>query len=526
VSRRGGSNRRGLRIPASPAAAGPAPPAGIVVDGLTFHLDASDPASYPGTGTTWTDLISSGNLTFTAQPGYRAAPGFVNFNSALAGGNIATGSFAAVSSITKGALEIWFRWKTTQSAASGTLMTTVDGAGNWVHLGQASAGESFEFFNNAPAGVNYLAMDYMNAAGSKYLRDNEWHQIVVVVTGGGAPDPTTIYLDGALVPPIAAGTGVQYRHGSNASEVLWNAAGVTLGRLQPPPAATYKYTSDIAIIRMYDRDGVVGSSASFSAAEVAQNYSVDGPKFQTFYPDTIDKLTLWLDPDDASTRTMAGLNVSVLTDKAFAVPAAQAAGATGPTIASVGGRNWMQFNGTSQNLLLTHSGGSSLIMDNLATSKDYEVHVVMRADVAAGTDATNAYKNDQAFGGSSGYWGLYAKRGGTVNDVILQAQQYAVPKEGIDWATVATAGVGVKHVLGASQGSGVFYSYLDGAADSVGGTASGGMTYTNNQIRFGGGVWGPYYEGLIGEVLVFNEPLTVSERNDVLDYLRTKWGTP
>ena len=34
--------------------------AGIVTDGLVLNLDAGDPASYPGSGTTWTDLSATG----------------------------------------------------------------------------------------------------------------------------------------------------------------------------------------------------------------------------------------------------------------------------------------------------------------------------------------------------------------------------------------------------------------------------------------------------------------------------------
>ena len=34
---------------------------GIVTDGLKLWLDASNPASYPGTGTTWFDLSGNGN---------------------------------------------------------------------------------------------------------------------------------------------------------------------------------------------------------------------------------------------------------------------------------------------------------------------------------------------------------------------------------------------------------------------------------------------------------------------------------
>ena len=46
------------------AAAGPS----YVTDGLTLYVDANNPASYPGTGTTWTDLSGGGrNLTIGNQ---------------------------------------------------------------------------------------------------------------------------------------------------------------------------------------------------------------------------------------------------------------------------------------------------------------------------------------------------------------------------------------------------------------------------------------------------------------------------
>jgi hypothetical protein len=33
----------------------------IVTDGLVLALDAGNPKSYPGSGTTWTDLSGNGN---------------------------------------------------------------------------------------------------------------------------------------------------------------------------------------------------------------------------------------------------------------------------------------------------------------------------------------------------------------------------------------------------------------------------------------------------------------------------------
>jgi len=51
-----------------------APTSGIIADGLQLYLDAGNAASYPGSGTTWTDLSGNGrNGTLTPSTG---GPGF------------------------------------------------------------------------------------------------------------------------------------------------------------------------------------------------------------------------------------------------------------------------------------------------------------------------------------------------------------------------------------------------------------------------------------------------------------------
>jgi hypothetical protein len=48
----------------------------IVTSGLVMHLDAGKPASYPGSGTTWTDLTGNGNdATLSNGPTYDSANG-------------------------------------------------------------------------------------------------------------------------------------------------------------------------------------------------------------------------------------------------------------------------------------------------------------------------------------------------------------------------------------------------------------------------------------------------------------------
>ncbi len=49
----------------------------IVSDGLVFYVDAGNSKSYPGSGTTWTDLIGSADGTLTNGPTYSSANGGV-----------------------------------------------------------------------------------------------------------------------------------------------------------------------------------------------------------------------------------------------------------------------------------------------------------------------------------------------------------------------------------------------------------------------------------------------------------------
>jgi hypothetical protein len=52
------------------------PGEGILTNGLILHLDAGQSASYPGSGTTWTDLSTSGNNgTLTNGPTFDSADG-------------------------------------------------------------------------------------------------------------------------------------------------------------------------------------------------------------------------------------------------------------------------------------------------------------------------------------------------------------------------------------------------------------------------------------------------------------------
>lgn len=511
MKRRPGANRREIRLPTSPPAAGGGGGGGIVTDGLALHLDASDASSYPGTGAVWTDLVDpSKAVTFGSDPTFVSDPGYLN----LQGNNIASGTNANIASITEGAIEVWFRWKVNSAQTLGTLLST---GGNWYHLGQASGGayaEAFEFYNGST-----LAMQYVDTGGLQHLKDSQWHQLVTVVTGGGATDPTTIYLDGVVIPPISGGVGVEYRAGSNASTGVWNNAQLYVGAL----GASLPYNNDIAIVRMYDRSA--GGDPSFSAAEVAQNYAAESTKFAAWKPDHISSLTLWIDPSDASTvTTAAGGEVTEVFDKAHAADRASFkapfGSPNGPSVVTDGGINWLGFTPSDSLVGKKVAGANSWLRDDVFSGNTYETHIVLKPTAVPSQNAANPWQNNGVGpSDSSGYFGMYVKDVGGAP--FVQPYNYSTRNTYGGFALP----VGDKAIAGHSRDAAAVTNYKDGAATgaaltaltSIGGGGSG-------TLELGIGSSGQHFEGQIGEILFFNQELSTSDRDDLTAYLKAKWG--
>lgn len=51
----------------------------IVNDGLIFYVDSINTRSYPGSGTTWTDMVGRKSGTLTNGPTFNSG-GYINFN--------------------------------------------------------------------------------------------------------------------------------------------------------------------------------------------------------------------------------------------------------------------------------------------------------------------------------------------------------------------------------------------------------------------------------------------------------------
>ena len=99
----------------------------LVTDGLVLALDAANTVSYPGSGTTWTDLSGSGNNgTLTNGPTFNSA----NFGSLVFDGVNDYVSLPANSINTNADLTLNF-WNKTSSTSSGsrTLLGVPSGTG-------------------------------------------------------------------------------------------------------------------------------------------------------------------------------------------------------------------------------------------------------------------------------------------------------------------------------------------------------------------------------------------------------------
>ena len=70
----------------------------IVTDGLVFYVDAGNSNSYPGSGTTWTDLVGSNDSTLTNGPTFDSGNGgsivFDGTNDYVNVSNISTNDFS------------------------------------------------------------------------------------------------------------------------------------------------------------------------------------------------------------------------------------------------------------------------------------------------------------------------------------------------------------------------------------------------------------------------------------------------
>lgn len=227
----------------------------ITTAGLVINLDAGNRASYPGSGTTWTDLTgNSRNATLINGPTFNSANGgSIQFTSASSHyadiANTANSTFDFAN--TTFTVDTWINLSTI--GTPGTVITKALEVGGW-GMQIDSAGKLYIAVKDGTTGAYPLSWVAATA-----FTTNTWYNIVSIYTTNtsvGASNTATVYLNGATFsgtnsPTTSAGYGGE------------PAKPIQLGRRAPAASPLY-INGKIAAIKIYNR--------GLTADEVFKNY--------------------------------------------------------------------------------------------------------------------------------------------------------------------------------------------------------------------------------------------------------------
>jgi Concanavalin A-like lectin/glucanases superfamily len=219
---------------------------------LLFHLDAGNPASYSGSGSTWNDLAGSGlTTTLYNSPTYSSDNGgylsFVVVSDPPSSSQYAQTS-ASLSVLTTWTIEVWHYYNGTFVGGAPCILTEVfsSGAINFFlgTLNGATAPElQVGFFNN----------NWNVTSGGYTLPANGWYHLVGTYDGSNVK----LYVNNVLTQtyatsqtPISSGGGIRFMR-------RWDQGDYWGGRL--------------AIIKIYDD--------AISNGDVTTNYNANRARF-------------------------------------------------------------------------------------------------------------------------------------------------------------------------------------------------------------------------------------------------------
>jgi len=229
----------------------------LASSGLRVHLDAANTSSYPGSGSTWTDLSGTGNnATLINTPVYSASfGGYIGDN----GSNTAYMSLAnASSTLVFGTgdftIEIWHRPKfdTTSGSVSAVLFQIGGVLLSWDNIYKSWNGESISTGGSG----TYTARPDSNNNILALCPQNIWKQVVYRRQGTTAQ----IFYNGALV---ATGTDNANYTGGGPQGNYW------IGERDPYPEQQFK--CDVSILRIYNR--------AISNLEISDNFNLQKTRY-------------------------------------------------------------------------------------------------------------------------------------------------------------------------------------------------------------------------------------------------------
>lgn len=215
----------------------PATPS-LITDGLILHLDASDPASYPGSGTTWFDISGNSyngtlynNVTYSTDAG-----GSFVFDGT--GDQIITSMNESLNNVT---LSGWFRREDALTVSAGMIM-------NRVGSSVCGLNHNSRFTNSL--GYHWHTTRYYDNSTGLSIPLNQWIFVAMAVT----PNQMIMYkYDGGSLYTYVANL-------SFAMPISWSDVRIGLDEYN----SSRCWDGKIGAVYMYNR--------ALSSSEVEQNY--------------------------------------------------------------------------------------------------------------------------------------------------------------------------------------------------------------------------------------------------------------
>ena len=206
----------------------------LVTSGLVLCLDAGNTKSYPGSGTTWTDLSGNGNtVTLTNGAGYDGNSLIYDGTTQYTNVDLPALKTASVT------WSVWFKQTKAHTGGDNTMIAGITDGVGW-RYGSGISVTSLMYFGIAN-GTNYSVNIPVTL--------NVWVHVVGTFSGG----TLNMYKNGILA---TSGAGVLSYVASNLFSIAWGGPGYL---------TSARFGGNIGQISHYSR--------ALSAAEVQQNFN-------------------------------------------------------------------------------------------------------------------------------------------------------------------------------------------------------------------------------------------------------------
>ena len=226
----------------------------IVTDGLVFAVDAANKKSYPGSGTTWTDLAGSNNGTLTNGPTFDSGNGgsivFDGVNDYVELGSINSSNPISLAGTTEQTWEAWIYPTNTGDNYQRIIDKSNNGGGENGYFFSTGATDERRIYCKIDNNASDMPNDFI--ADNMYTVDR-WNHICVTRKNNTVNYGWNFYSNGVLKHSRSTINLTVPTDTTNCRIGTWN------------HSTSREFNGQISIVKLYNR--------ALTSTEITQNYN-------------------------------------------------------------------------------------------------------------------------------------------------------------------------------------------------------------------------------------------------------------